>query len=281
MIDSHAHVAFSQFDDDRDEVVARSLEAGVDGWIEIGTDIEQSRRAIDLAEKHENVWATVGVHPSDLGPTGDMDGNSGNSGLDGMDESDWRAVRDLLGADNVVALGEVGLDLYHVWPNHSLREQCDKQAGVLRQFLGLAKERDLPVVCHVRSHDEMDAHDELLKILKDMPSSARPPGVVHTYSGNQGQADEYLNLGLYLSFSGVVTFKNASETAEIAARTPLDRLLIETDAPFLTPDPHRGQRNEPAYVRLVAEKIADLKKVTTDEVAAATDQNTRQLFNLF
>lgn len=242
MIDSHAHVAFSGFNEDREEVMTRAREARV-SWIEIGTDVEQSKKALALG-----VPATIGVHPSDVA-----------AGID------WAEIKKLLDEPNVVAVGEVGLDLFH---GQNLEEQFE----ALKQFIDLAREKDLPVVFHVR-----EAHDKMIEFLKREKWGR---GVIHTFSGTAKQAREYLDMGLHLSFSGVVTFKNAGEILEVAKTMPLERMLIETDCPFLAPEPFRGKRNEPAYVKYVAQKIADIRGISFDEVARVTEENAKLLFNL-
>lgn len=256
MIDSHAHVTFNSFDDDRSEVIARARGAGVQ-WIEVGTDVGQSQKAVALARQHDGVWASVGVHPSDI---------------DSLREDDWQRLEILLAEKKVVAVGEVGLDFYR----GGILEQ---QLPVLRRFVSLAQERDLPVIFHVRS-GELDAHGELIQFLRSLSDRERPAGVIHTYSGTQAQAEEYLALGMYLSFSGVVTFKNADEMAKVATLVPLDRLLIETDCPYLTPEPYRGKRNEPAYVALVAKTVARLRNVPIEKIQRVTEENARHLFSL-
>ncbi|MFH1354030.1 MAG: TatD family hydrolase [bacterium] len=253
MIDSHAHVMFSQFDEDREEVMGRAREAGVEGWIEVGTDVEQSKKAIALARRHDRVFAAVGVHPSEV---------------ETLNEEDWGTLKKLAKGKEVIAIGEVGIDLYR---GGSLQKQLE----ALRRFIGLAGERNLPIVFHVRGSEEVDAHDQVLKLL-----SAPALGVMHSFSGTWRQAEKYMELGMYLAFNGVVTFKNAGEIAEIARRVPLNRILIETDCPYLAPEPHRGKRNEPAYVKLVAEKIAELRGMTVSEVVEATSDNTERLFGL-
>ena len=258
MIDSHVHVTFSHFDSDRDEIIGRAKEAGVQGWIEVGTNIGQSQKAIEFAKKHENVWATVGVHPTDA---------------ESLSDDLWKQLESLLQEDKVVAVGEVGIDLYR---GGSLK----KQLVSLKKFIALAVDNNLPVVFHVRSSEEVDAHDEVLKLLASYSESERPRGVMHSYSGTWEQAEKYLELGMYISFTGVVTFKNAGVTAEAARKMPLDRILIETDCPFLAPEPYRGKRNEPAYVGLVAEKIAELKRVLVEEVQGVTAKNAEQIFGV-
>lgn len=255
MIDAHAHVAFRQFDDDRAAVIARARVAGV-RWLEVGTDIVQSRAALALADAYpyDVIGATVGVHPSDVA-----------AGVD------WLALEQLLTHPRVAAVGEVGLDYYR----GGTKKQ---QLPVLQRFVDLALERKWPMVFHVRSGADADAHADLLDFLQSLPAERCPTGVIHTYSGTAEQAARYLAFGLSLSFSGVVTFKNAEDVAAAARMTPLDRLLIETDCPFLAPAPHRGQRNEPANVCLVAERIAQLKSLPMDDIAAATARNAARLF---
>ncbi len=270
MIDSHAHVAFSQFDEDREEVIDRARGAGVEGWIEVGTDIGSSKKAIELARQYGlrqplGVWATVGVHPSEA---------------EGLNWLGWKKLWKLVKEKEVVAVGEVGVDLYRggLW---------QKQLKALRRFIELANKENRPVIFHVRDPagfpdggHETSAHDEVIGLLSSYSDNQRPLGVMHSFSGTWQQAEKYLALGMYLAFNGVVTFKNAGETAEVARRVPLERMLIETDCPFLAPEPQRGKRNEPAYVRLVAEKIAELKGLGIGEVDRVTQENTRNLFGL-
>lgn len=248
MIDSHAHVAFEGFEDDREAVVARAREAGI-SWIEIGTDVYQSKKALALG-----VPTAIGVHPSDIA-----------AGVD------WGEIKKLLDSPNVVAVGEVGLDLYH---SKNLEEQIE----TLEKFVSLARKKSLPIVFHVRNPStslRVNAHDEMIKFLREQNWGR---GAIHTFSGTRKQAEDYLELGLYLSFSGVVTFKNAGEILEVAKTMPLEKMLIETDCPFLAPEPFRGKRNEPAYVKYVAEKIANLRGISFDEVARVTEDNTKHLF---
>jgi len=258
MIDSHAHIMFDSFDVDRDDVIARTREAGVQGWLEIGTDIGSSRRAVALAQQHAFVWAAVGVHPDDITD---------------LSEASWQELEKLLEKDRVVAVGEVGFDFYR-------EGTLVEQRPVVERFVALALSRDLPVVWHVRSGDEEDAHEALLDYLEALPRDQIPSGVIHTYSGDEQQAERYLALGLYLSFSGVVTFKNAGAAATVAQTVSLERMLIETDCPFLAPEPYRGKRNEPAYVRYVAERIAQLRGLDIDEVIEQTVANAKNLFGL-
>lgn len=256
MFDSHAHVAFDSFDEDREAVIARAGEAGVKGWLEVGTDLEQSQKAVALAQQYEHVFATVGVHPSDIGSA-----------------VAWGEIEKLVQHEKVKAIGEVGLDFYR-------GGDVEQQKEVLGKFIALAQKYNKPVVFHVRNGREVDAHETLISFLGEYPESDRPPGIIHTYSGTLTQAQQYLDLGMYLSFSGVVTFKNAGEIAEAAKTIPLDRILIETDCPFLAPDPYRGKRNEPAYVALVAQKIAVLRNISMQEVEQQTDSSAQKVLGV-
>jgi len=257
-IDSHAHVASPQFDEDRPAIAARAAAAGV-RWVEIGTDLQGSRRVIEIAAEFPSsiIGATVGVHPSDVGE---------------LTAEAWEELEQLMHHERVVAVGEVGLDFWH--------EPYDREAQVsaLRQFVALAARQRVPLVFHVRSGKDHDAHAAMLDFLHSLPKEQRPRGVMHTFSGTWEQGEAYLALGLHLSISGVVTFKNAPDMQAVAERAPLERLLIETDCPFLAPEPYRGKRNEPAYVHYVGAKIADLRGISVEEVAAATEANTLALF---
>lgn len=258
MIDSHAHVAFGAFDADRAEVIARLPAAGVSGWIEVGTDLKHSRKAVVLAEQYHSCWATVGVHPDDVGE---------------LDEMVWQELEKMARQKKVVAIGEVGFDFFREG-THALQEP------VLRRFVELARRASKPVVFHVRDGEE-SAHEAMLEFLRGFSDAERPRGVVHTFSGSEEQAKQYLELGMYLSFSGVLTFPKKAEVIQEVARTmPLERILIETDCPFLTPHVHRGQRNEPSYVRFVAEKLAELRGVSLEEIDRVTRENTKRLFDL-
>lgn len=258
MFDSHAHVAFEGFDAYRERVIERAHAAGVQGWIEVGTSLGESKKAIALAEKVEGVYATVGIHPN-------------STELQNMNGDLWNQVEELLNHPKVVAVGEVGLD-------YSRGGTAAGQIPSLKQFIALAQQERKPIVFHVRSGQETDAHADLLQLLEEYSEHSRPRGVVHTFSGNMAQAQQYVDLGMYISFSGVVTFKNAGDLPKVAETVPIERILIETDCPYLTPHPYRGQRNEPAYVALVAEKVAEIRGVSVEEIKAQTLRNTKQLF---
>ncbi|HEY4511078.1 MAG TPA: TatD family hydrolase [Candidatus Paceibacterota bacterium] len=246
--DSHSHLNFPQYDDDREEAIARMREAGV-GTICVGTSLETSKSSVALAEAHEDIWASVGVHPTDT------------------DELfDQGALKELLKSSKTVAIGECGLDYFHKPYDES------KQRDLLVDHLGLAKESNLPLIIHCR-----EAYDAFLSVLREQKITAIK-GVMHFFAGTEEQARDLLGRGFYLSFAGPVTF--AAEYDRVIQMTPMDRLLIETDAPFAAPSPYRGKRNEPAYVVGVAKKIATVKGISLEKVASATTQNARELFKI-
>lgn len=258
LVDTHLHLDFHQFDDDRSAVVERAVEAGVTRMITIGTDLESSRAAVALAERYTEVYAAVGVHPND---SADWD----------PDETP-AALRALADHPKVVAIGEIGLDYYWERVSH------EQQARVFQAQLDLAATLGLPVIIHDR-----DAHADIMATLRAWVSergSGVARGVLHFFSGDREMAEEALALGFYLGVDGPITFKKAGEMQSLVKSLPLERLLVETDAPFLAPHPYRGKRNEPAYVVEVARKIAELQERPLSEVAAQTTRNAQALFGL-
>jgi TatD DNase family protein len=261
LTDTHCHLDFDRFDQDRDQVIQRAVRAGVARILIPGIDIHSSMAAVGLAEQHSMIYAGVGVHP-----------NSGTT----WTSTTKAELADLTRKTKVVAIGEIGLDYYRDWTPHHV------QRKVFREQLELAAETELPVAIHNR-----DASEDLIPILLewhedlvDMGSSlAEAPGVLHSYSDDLETAERVIDAGFFLGISGPVTFKKAVELQEIACRIPLERLLIETDAPYLTPHPFRGKRNEPGYVYYVAEKIAELRGVSPDEVGKISANNAKILFN--
>jgi TatD DNase family protein len=250
LIDTHAHLAIGQFDEDRAAAIARAAEAGVARIVEIGYDLPSSRAALALAEAHPQIFAVVGIQP-----------NHAHEAPDG-----WEAeLRALCAHRKVVGLGEIGLD-YH-W----MKAPPAQQETVFRAQLTLARELELPVVIHSR-----DARDDTLRILGD--AARGQPGIMHSFSGDWAYAEACLEIGFLLSLSGPVTFPKAAELHEVARRAPLEMLLTETDSPYLSPHPHRGKRNEPARVRLVAERIAELRGAPLAEVAAQIWRNAERVF---
>ena len=253
LIDSHCHIDDARFDVDREAMLTRARAAGVEHFVTIGCDLETSRAAVALAQQHPFIVATVGVHPHEVKRI----------------ETTWYdELRSLARNKEVVAYGEIGLD-YHY--DHSPREV---QRQRFREQVQLARELGLPIVIHTR-----EAQEDTITILKE-EKAGELGGVFHCFSGDAWLAKDALDLGFYLSFSGVITFQNATMLRDIVKTVPLDRILVETDSPYLTPTPHRGKRNEPAYVRQVAEKIAELHGIGVQEVEEATTQNTKQLFRI-
>jgi TatD DNase family protein len=256
LFDTHAHLDFKDFDRDREQVIARARAAGVRYLVTIGSGdgIEASARAVKIAEEHDGIWATVGVHPHDAKLI--------------KGDPDLARLNQLARRDKIVAIGEIGLDYAKEYsPKHV-------QLARLRDQLRLARELDLPVVIHDR-----DAHDDFMRVLKE-DGVPKPGSVMHCFSGPAPLALELVRLGFYISFPGVITFRNARGMAEAAARVPEDRILIETDCPFLAPEPHRGKRNEPAYVRLVAEAVAKIRGVPLPRLAEATTANAFRAFSI-
>lgn len=254
LVDTHCHLDFESFDDDRDEVVGRSREAGVAAVVVPALDLGNMKSVISLAERYD-VYAALGVHP--------------NSTAD-WDELWLIEIRNAAEHPKVVAIGEIGLDYY--WD----KAPASVQKHAFAQQLNLAAELDLPVIVHNR-----DASADVLAALADSALAGRErPGVLHSFSGDWPMAQAAIDMGFYIGFTGPVTFKKAEELRQLATLVPLERILIETDAPFLTPHPYRGKRNEPAYVRYVAEAIASVRGLKLDEVALVTTQNAIRLFGL-
>jgi TatD DNase family protein len=258
-IDSHCHVTARDFDADRETVLDRATEAGVERLVAIGAGygLEDNRAAIELAARDPRVYATVGVHPHDARL---------------LDDAGRRQLRAWLAEPRVVAVGETGLDYHYL---HSPREV---QRQVCAEQLALARELDLPVSIHVRD-DGTDAYEELLEIWCSEGGRAIE-GVLHCYTHDRDFALRALDAGLYVSFSGIVTFKKAEELREVARAVPLDRLLVETDSPFLSPEGWRGRRNEPARVVEIGKRIAELRELPVDDIARATTENSRRLYRL-
>jgi TatD DNase family protein len=260
LIDTHTHLDSHKFDADRAAVLERARAAGVARLISVGADLTSSRQAVKLGEEHDAIYATVGIHPHDAKT---------------LDGEVLASLRELAQGPKVVAIGEIGLDFYR---DLSPR---DVQRRAFQAQLGWAAKLGKPVVIHDR-----DAHSEILEILADWVKGLGPVprdgrlGVLHTFSGDLAMAERAIDLGFYISVSGPVTYKNSRLLPEIVRALPLDRLLVETDCPYLAPHPHRGKRNEPAHVRLVAKRIAELKNRSLEDVARATTANARRLFDL-
>lgn len=255
LIDSHAHIDLPEFDKDRDQVMLRARQQGVGAVINIGLDAQSSRQALETAKNYEGVFVAVGCHPHEAAK---------------LKQGDLKVLADLTKDSRVVAIGEIGLDFYR---DLSPREN---QVEVFKKQLDLAANLNLPVVIHCRQ-----AHREVYDILSAWVKSADSrQGVIHCFSSDMEMAGRYIELGFYISLAGPVTYPSARELVEVAREVPLDRLLLETDAPFLAPQAHRGKRNEPAYVALTAQKVADIRQVPVETVAEAAARNTIKLFRL-
>jgi TatD DNase family protein len=270
LTDTHCHLDLDKFDEDRDTVIARALAAGVDRILIPGLDSESSLSAIRLAESHPNLYAAVGFHPTDL---------------EHFSEKALDALNGLVNHAKVVAIGEIGIDYY--WVQEDEKRAFQREA--LKKQLAFAESVGKPVVIHMREEKDAwfgQASVDLLKILTEWQNKLRAqnhplagkPGVMHSFNGSLETAQKALDLNFFIGVTGPVTYKNAEEKRRIIRQVPLERMLIETDAPFLTPVPHRGKRNEPAFVAYIADKIAEIHKTTREQVAEITAANAERLF---
>ena len=253
LIDSHCHLDMESCQDDIDNLIGSARQCQVDTIITIGIDLASSQRAVELAKHYPQVYASVGIHP--------------HSAEDGSDAV-YQQLQKLAAAKKVVAYGEIGLDYAKQYA------PVERQRDEFARQLNLAKELNLPIIIHDR-----DAHEDTLHIIQEQgPFPAG--GVMHCFSGNMSFAHQVLGLGLYISIPGIVTFKNAADLQKVAQEMPLDRMLLETDGPFLTPVPFRGKRNRPEYLLYTAAMVAELRGITIDQLAWQTSQNTKKLFSL-
>lgn len=252
-IDSHAHLEMPQFDEDRHQVIERALHYGVEAVITVGTNIEMCKKSISIAEQYNCIYAAVGIHPHDVKD---------------VDNSTFDKLESLAQHQKVLALGEIGLDFYR---NLSPKES---QINGFREQLQIAKQLKIPVIIHDR-----EAHIETLRLLQE-ERAWEVGGVIHCFSGDLTMAHKCLDMGFFISIPGSITFKNSARLRNIVMSIPIERILLETDAPFLSPIPFRGKRNEPSYVRYIAEKIAKLKKMDVEEVGNITTRNVKGLFHM-
>ena len=250
-IDSHAHLEMSDYDHDRDEMIKRALYQGIEKIVTIGIDKKECAQAIELAATYPFIYVALGLHPH----------NAKKS-----DNNLFDFIKANVRHKSVVALGEMGLDFFKNWSPRYDQIRC------FHDQLALARELKLPTIIHDR-----DAHEETLRILRE-ERAWESGGVIHCFSGDFKMAVACIDMGFFISIPGTITFKNATSLQEVVNKIPLENILIETDAPFLAPVPFRGKRNEPAYVRYVAEKIAEIKKVPLETVASVTTHNARLLF---
>jgi TatD DNase family protein len=268
IVDTHCHLNFDRFDQDRPDVITRARQAGLVAILNPGVDLPSSRAAVRLAGQYNEIFAATGVHPNDASTwTTDIS----------------REIKALARHPRVVAIGEIGLDYYRDWTPQDL------QRDIFKQQLEIATDVGLPVVIHSRNASEEDrqAITDVLQILKEWqtgllsrnPALAENPGVLHSFSGNLDEARQATEIRFRIGITGPVTFRKAEQLRQVVESLPLETLLIETDAPFLTPQPHRGKRNEPAYVRFVAERIAELHNLPFEHVAEITTANAERLFH--
>ncbi|PID85075.1 MAG: hydrolase TatD [Chloroflexi bacterium] len=255
LVDTHCHLDLNAFDNDRDEIVARATEHGVTRIIVPAIDLGNCEAVLQLTAQYDGVFAAVGIHPN----------------ATAVLPSHWlEIIKNYAQQPKVVAVGEIGLDYY--WDD----SPPEVQHEAWRQQLALAAELDLPVIIHNR-----EASADVIRLLAESPLAGRErPGVLHSFSADWATAQAALDMGFYLGFTGPVTFKKAEELREIVAKVPLDKILVETDAPYLTPHPYRGKRNEPGYVRFVAQKIAAVRGMETAVLAAQTTANAERLFKI-
>lgn len=250
IFDSHAHLDSDAFDGQRDQLIRGLREEGI-LVLNPGCDRPSSDIAVELANNYDNVYAAVGTHPHEAL---------------GLSQEDLMHYEDLTKDPRVLAIGEIGLDFHYDFSPRDIQEEA------FRSQLYLAQRVDLPVLVHMR-----EATEETLYVLRDNRENR---GVIHCYSEGWQEAKDFLDLGYYIALGGMVTFKNAEKTREVAKNIPLDRLLIETDSPYLAPHPHRGRTNQPSYVRLVAEKIGDLRYMSPDEIIEITEKNAKEMLGL-
>lgn len=277
-IDTHAHINFSAFNDDLDEVVRRALDA--DTWmINVGSDFKTSKRALEIANKYEKgVYAAVGLHPIHT-CEGEAEGED-YSVKQKAEEFHYDSYEKLAKFEKVVAVGEIGLDYYHIDPKNDIAAVKKKQKEIFTAQLTLARKLDLSAIIHCRQ-----AHDDMLAVLqafkkenKDLFDGQKPWGVMHCFSGDEDLAWKYFSLGLIISFTGLVTF--SKQWDDLIRKLPSEKFMIETDCPYMTPEPFRGKRNESVMVKYVAQRIAEIKNLTTERVGEITAENARRLFSI-
>ncbi len=259
LIDTHCHINFERYDEDRDEVIQRAKAVGVNRIIIPGVDHSSCKQILELCTQYDGIYGAVGIHPNST-----MDFNT-----DILQE-----IKTMVQNKKIVAIGEIGLDYY--WD----KSPKTTQAEAFRAQLQFARELELPVIIHNREAS-MDIMPILEEWVQDMPQSLKSrPGVLHSFSAPEEIAERALVAGFYLGFTGPITFKNADDLRQIARTVPLDKILVETDGPFLSPTPHRGKRNEPANIPFIVERLASLKQVSIEEMSRITTENAVRLFQL-
>lgn len=275
LFDTHCHIQFEAYKGDREEVLKRSLEKGIIMNM-VGTQKDTSLMAVELAKKYDNIYASIGTHPIHLHSTHVDEEES--SFLSREEHFDWNYYSELVKSEKVIAIGECGLDLYHIPKDVAVEEVLKKQKEVFMDHIQFALVHDLPMVIHCR-----EAHDQLIELLEGLEKI--PRGTIHCYTSNMTHAQKYIDMGFYLGFTGVITFpprKTDPEVQlsllEVVQNIPADRILLETDSPYLTPQINRGKRNEPWLVEEVAKKIGEIRGMSYEEVAELTTHNAKRLF---
>jgi TatD DNase family protein len=257
-IDSHTHLNDQAFHEDYHQVIENAINNGVSTMVVVGYDLDSSRRAVELADSYPMLWAAVGIHPQDACT---------------WDQEVAHSLEELLKKPKVIALGEIGLDYHYLDSENRDSPKKDQHRAFLEQ-LQLAKEYNKPVIIHNR-----EAHQDTFSLINEVRLGSAG-GVMHCFSGSREMASQFLNMGLYLSFTGVITFTNAEKLRNVVAEVPLNRLLVETDCPYLSPNPFRGRRNEPCRVVTVGQKIAEIKHLPDEAVMEATMANAKSLFQI-
>ena len=252
IFDTHAHYDDTQFDSDREELLTSMPELGVTTIVNVSSTLKSCEKCVELARKYPYVYAAVGIHPDEVGS---------------LNEETFARMERLLDNEKVVAVGEIGLDYY--WDNESHEVQ---KKWFVRQ-LELARRHHLPIIIHSR-----EAAADTMEIMKAHAQGL--DGVIHCYSYSKEQAEEYIKMGFYIGIGGVLTFKNAKKLKEVAEVVPLEQIVLETDCPYLAPEPFRGKRNQSSYIRYVAEKLAEIKGITVEEVIAVTEENAKKMYHL-
>lgn len=253
IFETHAHYEDVKFDSDREELLASLPKQNIEYVINVGSNLETTNKSIELAKQYDYIYAAIGVHPSDV---------------EELDESSYDVLEKAAKFEKTVAIGEIGLDYY--WDKEPA-VQAKQREWFKRQML-LAKQHNLPVIIHSR-----DAAEDTMRVMKEIKAE-EIPGVIHCYSYSVEMAKEFVKMGYYIGIGGVVTFKNAKKLKEVAAEIPLKRILLETDCPYMAPEPHRGERNSSLYLPYVVEKLAEIRNISKEEIISTTNQNARKLF---
>lgn len=275
IIDTHCHINISEFKDDAHDVIQTALDKGI-YLIAPGTQNSTSERAVEYAHQHENVWAAVGLHPTQLF---DMKAHDDEAVYySRAEEFNYQYYKNLAHDKEVVAIGEVGLDYYHMPEGVSIEALREKQIDILLQQFALAEELALPLIIHTRNGSS--AYDCFADVLQLIDDTGYSRCVMHSYAGSLEYARKFIERGCMISFSGVITFKNATNIHMLVRSLPLEHLMIETDSPYIAPEPHRGTRNEPANIVFIAERIAELQQVSMETVIRQTAENAKKFFNL-